>query len=148
MNFRCKLWDKFFLYMLHDKNKHHYNDLIEHSSLWWSELKEQQQQFQEESICACFIYIRDYILNIFIFVNILLMSNATEVKAQWIESVDFVFIKKKKNARTCWYSEKMQITSEIDFTKVLTVITHQSRSKKWMCVTSPFKLQDCVCVYF
>lgn len=94
-----------FLYMLGDKNKHHYNDLIEHSSLWWSELKEQQQQFQE-SMCACFIYIREIIFwtfLFFIFVNIFLMSNATEVKAQWIESVDFVFIKKKKNTISLFF---------------------------------------------
>lgn len=31
------------------------------------------------------------------------MSNATEVKAQWIESVDFVFIKKKKNTISLFF---------------------------------------------
>lgn len=55
------------------------------------------------NMCMFHLYKRDYILNIFIFVNILLMSNATEVKAQWIESVDFVFIKKKKNTISLFF---------------------------------------------
>lgn len=55
------------------------------------------------NMCMFHLYKRDYILNIFIFINILLMSNATEVKAQWIESVDFVFIKKKKNTISLFF---------------------------------------------